>query len=259
MWEFSIKMDSAKTGIAKFLYRSLAGIITEVEGVITSYEEEGKISIVLACKEIEKSRLQYHISDCISKVICIYMKEDFLEKRLKIPQKPELEIYTFKKALVSFDRETDRFLINKYLNLDKNIVIESFFHFKLQPLKEKWSELIKIANDNSTYLLSDDSFVELLKFLVDNIEIASDELNIEIEDEKIKILNSNYNSILEDKLLTEFDIVEQILSLSPRKINWLSDKKIPFIEKVFSKRLLYVSENDFSKKDFNKNWGLQNT
>lgn len=259
MWEFSIKLDSAKSSIAKFLYRSLADVIKEVEGVLTSYEEEGKINIVLACKEIEKSRLQYHIADCISKVICVFIKEEFLEKRLKIPQKPDLEIFTFKKALVCFDRETDRFLINKYLNLDKNIVLESFFHFKLQPLKEKWTELIKIANDNSTYLLSEDSFVELLKFLVDNIEIASDELNIEIENEKIKILNSSYNNILEDKLLTEFDVVEQILSLSPRKINWICDKKIPFIEKVFSKRLLYISESDFSKKDFNKNWGLQNT
>jgi len=259
MWEYSITMDSDKARIAKYIYTRLKPDVESVKGVITSYEEMGKINIVLACKKLEKNRLSYHISELISYVVSTFLKEEFLDKNLKFPQKDKLELFTFKKALVSFDRETDRFLINKYLVLEENLILESFFHFKLQPLKEKWQELVKIANDNSTYMLSDDSFLELLKFLIDNIEIASDELNVVFQQEKIMIFDSDFKQIGDAKAeIDEFALVNKILELSPRKINWVSDKKIPFIEKVFSKRLLYVSENDFNKKDI-KNWGLQNT
>lgn len=259
MWEYSITMDSDKAKIAKHIFNNLKPFVDMVEGVITSYEEMGKINIVLACKKLEKNRLSYHITEIISYVISTFLKEDFLDKSLKFPQKDKLELYTFKKALVSFDRETDRFLINKYLVLEENLILESFFHFKLQPLKEKWQELVKIANDNSTYLLSDDSFLELLKFLIDNIEIASDELNVVIQQEKIFIFDSNFHQIGDPKInVDEFGLVNKILELSPRKINWVCDKNVPFIEKVFSKRLLYVSENEFAKKDI-KNWGLQNS
>lgn len=247
MWEFSIQMDSAKRDMAEFIYSSLKIFIDDFEGVITSFEQGGKISIVIACPKIEKSRLQYHVSDCISKAICIYLKSYFLEQKLKIPQKSDIEIYTFKKALVSFDRETDRFLINKYIVLDKNLVIESFFHFKLQPLKEKWEELVRIANDNSTYLLSDDSFVELLKFLVDNIEFSIDEIGVCFSQNKIDIVDFKGNKIVEN--VNEFSLVDNFLLMSPRKINWDLSKKLPFIEKVFEKRIVYVREDKFKPQN----------
>ncbi|MDD4815879.1 MAG: hypothetical protein PHQ62_01900 [Clostridia bacterium] len=260
MWEFSITMDSEKSKIAKYIYAKLKPSVEEIKGVITSFEEMGKINIVLACKKLEKTRLCYHVSEVICYVVSTVLKEEFLDKNLKFPQKDKLELYTFKKALVSFDRETDRFLINKYLVLEENLILESFFHFKLQPLKEKWQELVKIANDNSTYLLSDDSFLELLKFLIDNIEFASDELNVVFQQEKFFVFDSNFKQIGdENSVFDEFALVNKILELSPRKINWACDKKIPFIEKVFSKRLLFISENEFAKKDINNNWGLQTT
>jgi len=198
MWEFSVSMDSEKVNVAKYIYDTLKTTVEDAKGVITSYEQMGKINIVFACEEFEKTRLTYHISDTIAYVICTFLKEEFLIKNLKFPQKEKLEVYTFRKALVSFDRETDRFLVNKYINLEDTLFLESFFHFKLQSLKEKWNELVKIANDNSTYLLSDDSFLELLKFLIDNIEIASDEINVILQKEKIIVLDSEYNNVFKD-------------------------------------------------------------
>ena len=105
--------------------------------------------------------------------ICTFFKEEYLTKKLKTPNKSSIENYTFKKALVNFDRETDRFIIGKQLILEQNLNLDSFFHFKIKNLKEKWDELVNIANDNSTYFLAEDSFLELLKFLIDNIEYES--------------------------------------------------------------------------------------
>ena len=246
MWEFALTMESQKADVAKFIYNSIKPKIDEVGGIVTSFEEKGKISIVLACEDFEKNRVGYHLRDVITCVICSYMKEDFLNKNLKFPPKSLLELHTFKKALVSFDRETDRFIVNKNLNLQNNLVLESFFYFKLQSLKEKWQELVKIANDNSTYFLNDDSFIELLRFLIENIEVSFDEVNVICKDSGIVLLNSEFEKLphFNNEVCDEFELVSRLLQLSPRKINWYASKHNFFLEKVFEKRIFFVQKED---------------
>ncbi|MDD3397279.1 MAG: sporulation protein YtxC [Clostridia bacterium] len=247
MWEFSVGMDSDKVEMAKYIYNNLKERVEEVSGIITSYEQTGKILIVIACENCEKNRLCYHISDVLTYSICTFVKEEFLDKNLKLPIKPELELYTFKKALVSFDRETDRFLINRQLILEDSLYIEPFFYFKLQSVKEKWQELLKIANDNSTYLLSNDAFLELLKFLIDNIEISFDEVNVVFKDEQIIILGNDFEALpnSNSESLDECGLVSKLLELSPRKINWYSKTRHDFLEKIFEKRILLMQDSSF--------------
>lgn len=258
MWEFSVSMHSEHIQIANFIFSSLKKVVADVNGVITLFEKSNRVSVVFACEEIEKGKLQYYIADSISKAICLHFKEKYLDKKLKIMNKNDIEIFTFKKALVCFDRETDRYIINKHLSLENNIVLESFFYFKLQAIQEKWEELVKIANDNSTYLLSNDSFLELLRFLIDNIEISVDELNVEVNDSCFKVTDANLNVVGNKSKYSEKEFVDLILSLSPRQINWLSPKKNCFLEKVFAKRIVYKCVNNNSKDNFFETFGLQN-
>ncbi|MDD2227212.1 MAG: sporulation protein YtxC [Clostridia bacterium] len=244
MWEFSMGMENDKVDMAKYIFSNLKTKVEEVAGVITSYEQTGKINIVIACEDVEKTRLCYHISDILTNAICTFIKEDFLGKNLKFPRKTILELHTFKKALVSFDRETDRFLINRQLILDDSLYIESFFYFKLQTVREKWQELLKIANDNSTYLLSDDAFLELLRFLIDNIEVSFDEINVVFQGDKISLLNSDFEFLpnINYEIENECVLVSKLLELSPRKINWYSKKRHEFLEKIFEKRIVIKQE-----------------
>ncbi|MBR2220904.1 MAG: hypothetical protein IJ975_02050 [Clostridia bacterium] len=237
MWEFSINLGTENSAVAKYIFNSLAKVVEDLGGVITSYEQSGKISIILACPRDDKPRLEYHIGNVVAQVISVFFKERFLERRLRLPKKSEIELFTFKKALISFDRETDRFLINKFLSFGQNLELESFFHFRLRALQEKWTELVGIANENSTYLLGEDSFVELLKFLVDNIEVAGDEMVVEIKHGHIDIFDTNGHILNGD--ISKFALVEKILEDSPRKICWISDQPDLFLEKVFAKRIVY--------------------
>src|SRR5699024_9332215 len=82
------------------------------------------------------------------------------------------------KALINFDKETDYFLISKALNFNEFLYLESFYQFKLIKLRDKWSELIRLANENRDYLVSSDAFFDLLKFLIDNLDICKDEIDV---------------------------------------------------------------------------------
>lgn len=239
MWEFSINVASENARLAKFIYNELQGAVEELGGVITSFESGGEISVVLACELVERPRLEYHITNTLSIAVCTFFKEQFLDDRLKLPNKNNLEIFTFRKALISFDRETDRFLVSKFLTLNNSINLESFFYFRLNTLKEKWGELVCIANDNSTYLLGDDSFIELLKFLIDNIDVATDQVFVDITPNKVCVVDENQKSLIKNPSPSLFDLVDFLLQNSPRKIHWHSEMPELFLEKIFAKRIVY--------------------
>ena len=146
----------------------------------------------------------------------------------------------FKKALLNFDKETDKFIIKKNLDLSKDIFLEAFYQFKLKSLKEKWAELVALSNENREYLVSSDSFIDLLKFLVDNLDICENEISIVKESEGYRIFSSD-NIPEENKLLTEELVVSSVIDLSPQRINLYfneTSKAITLLEKIFEERII---------------------
>ena len=240
MWEFSIMLQSCHSNIAKFLYNGIKKNVEEVDGVITSFEQNDTIHIVVACREEEKTRLFFYVKSFITEAICSFFKTTFLKNNLKINLKNKISIVAFERALEYFDRETDRYLVEKNLVFNKNINLESFFEFKLKVLKNKWLELTKIANENSSYLLTDDTFYELLKFLIENIEISYDTINIILNTDGYTMLDENFKCIENFKECGDgVWLIENIIALSPRKINVYSDSEtdeICLINNIFANR-----------------------
>lgn len=239
MWEFSIMLESDHAKVAKFLFNSLKKYVEEVGGIITSFEEAGLIHIVIACDNAEKTRLFYYVKSYITEAICSYFKNEFLRKNLKVNLKNKVSITAFEKALQYFDKETDRYLVEKYLNLEKNIFLESFFEFKLKILKSKWLELTKIANENSSYLLTDDTFIELLRFLVDNLEVSFDTLNIISDSDGYQLLDENFKDATTSLKGDAVWLIENVIALSPRKINIYTDtpsEELNLISSIYSSR-----------------------
>lgn len=150
-----------------------------------------------------------------------------------------------KKALVSFDKETDVHIIQKYLTIENNIFLESFFDFKLIPLKNKWLELVGLANDNSSFLICDDTYFELLKFLIDNLEVCFDQINIVEEGEDYKLCDNSFCALSSGcGSLSDDMLIEQLISLCPRVINIYCDEEqsvqrpaIKLISRIFDSRV----------------------
>ena len=130
-----------------------------------------------------------------------------------------------KKALVVFDRETDRYIVTHNLKLNEKFFIESFYDFRLRQLRSKWQELIKLANENANYLLCNDTFIDLLKFLIENIEISTGCINVVKENDSYKICDENFNEIEQeqDKENNEAFLITSIINLSPKRINIYCD------------------------------------
>lgn len=249
MWEFSLNLKSENFEIAKHIFLSLSKYIKDFDGVVTSHEENGYICILLAVKKQYKDKTQKVISNCIIETICNNFKMKFLERYLSLPEHDKIGMNAFKKALLNFDRETDKFIVKKNLDFNKDIFLESFYFFRLKTLQEKWGELVSLSNENKEYLLSSDSFIDLLKFLVDNLDIYEDEISIVKEDGGYRIYSEDKTS--DKSLVTEDTIVSSIIDLSPQKINLYFNepsKAITLIERIFEER---VTINSASVQNIN--------
>lgn len=245
MWEISLNLKAENFDIANLLYNSLSLPIQEMRGVITSNEEHGYISILVGVEKDNKEKAKLVITSCIVEIICTKFKLSFLDKYLTLPMYDKMGMLAFKKALLNFDKETDKFIIRKNLELGSNLFLESFFHFKLKSLQEKWAELVSLSNDNREYLISSDSFIDLLKFLVDNLDICEDEISIVKENEGYKIF-INDSKQYQNKVFNEESVVSSVIDLSPQKINLYfneSSKAINLLEKIFDERITVYNTN----------------
>jgi len=225
MFEFSIALSEQKADSAKKLYKEIKSTASSFGAVVTSYSENGKIFIVVACDDIEKPRISFFICDAIADIITTDFKLDYINKNLHLPIHNQLNLDALKKALVVFDRETDRYIVTHNLKLNEKFFIESFYDFRLRQLRSKWQELIKLANENANYLLCNDTFIDLLKFLIENIEISTGCINVVKENDCYKICDENFNEIEQeqDKENNEAFLITSIINLSPKRINIYCD------------------------------------
>lgn len=252
MWELSISVNSKNIQIAKFVYQTIKSQTAEFGSVVTCYEEFDKIFIVIGCPMEEQSRVRVVIERCLIKVVCNFYKEMYLSENLRLPLHEDISLTAFKKALINFDKETDFYIISKNLDLDKNLFLDSFYYFKLKALRDKWAELITLANENSEFLVSNEAFFDLLKFLIDNLEVCEEEINV-FQDENgyfLKLENSEVDGDYEK--LSKEGLVSSLIELSPKKINLYccgDDNTAGFLSKIFEERINVCYNKSLEKID----------
>ncbi len=237
MWELSISVASKNIDIAKFVYQTLKNETQEVGAVVTCYEQFDNFFIVIGCEQIEQPRVCCVIERCVIKVVCNFYKERFLTENLKLPAHEDIGLTAFKKALINFDKETDFYIISKNIRLENNLHLDSFYNFKLKALREKWGELIALANENSDCLVNNEAFLDLLKFLVDNLEICEEEISV-FQDENGYSIKARDAGILCN--LSNEGLVSSIIELCPKRINFFcrsDDSTAGFLSKIFEERM----------------------
>lgn len=253
MWEFSLNLKTENFEIAKSFFNAINSNISSIDGMITSHEENDYISILLAVNDRDEGKVKNFVSNILIEIICTDFKDKYLTKYLLLPEHDIIGMTAFKKALLNFDRETDRFIIKKNLVLGNNLYLESFYQFRLRSLQDKWSELVSLSNENREYLLSRESFIDLLKFLVDNLDIGEDEISIVKEKDGYRIYNQKTE---ENQLLSEESIVSSVIDICPQKINLYfneSSKATNLLERIFEERITINQPIEKNIKKFKLN------
>ena len=121
--------------------------------------------------------------------------------------------------------------------------MQSFLYFRLQGLIKKWQELCDLVNQNSVTILKQDNFIELLKFLLNNIDSKCKSVILELKDRCLiyKDERSNFNMIKSIKYDNNYDILSILIDLNPYLIKVHAQSKdseiVNLIRSVFDDRV----------------------
>ena len=146
-----------------------------------------------------------------------------------------------------FDSISDKQEIKQEIILNKSINIDSFYHFKLKFMKEKWDEILSIITC-SVYMDDNDNMVELLKFLINSLDTSVPLINIYFKDNMFKVYDNSNNliNLKEDIDNIEEAMISQIIEVCPKKINLycidnISHDAIDVIYSLFDKKINIIT------------------
>jgi hypothetical protein len=221
MWEFCFYFDDSFS--ADTFELKVASFAKMVGGIVAKVLSRGYFSVLVAVPFEKRRDATKFFSEKLAETILKGYKKEYIESSLNFEKTNAENFSVFLQALVCFDSEIDKSIILERLRLRSEFYLTSFVSFKLKFLKNKWNELISLANDNMVYLLNEDSCVELIKFLISNLEHRYYAVNIFSKDDCYLLCDMQGRAI-EDFLIDKHTIydddnlITSLVALNPEKI-----------------------------------------
>ena len=244
MWEFELVSDRKGGENIQYIQENLREPIKSAGAVLAVMADKNFIYLSIGARDEVTPEIKTRIRLLLCDVYSERMKYDHLKVNLDLPDNREDLVNTFLKVCTYFDRETERQIILNVLELkERRIHLQSFLYFRLQGLIKKWQELCDLVNQNSVTILKQDNFIELLKFLLNNIDSKCKSVILELKDRCLiyKDERSNFNMIKSIKYDNNYDILSTLIDLNPYLIKVHAQSKdseiVNLIRSVFDDRV----------------------
>lgn len=146
-----------------------------------------RLYISVAGENKDKAGIKKIIRECVTDMFLSVVKLKYLKDKLKLPAMNRDLHKLLLHTLTVFDRETESEIIGRNLIINKDLALDGLFNFKLKELAKRWDEIALLAANNASYLNNEESFNELLKFLMSAVSPKIMKLDIIITENRYKV------------------------------------------------------------------------
>ena len=209
MWQFCLQLNNEI--ICEEFYLTFKQALKNFKGVVTKYNT----NILFAYNHHKVKNI---IKTEIVKYIILKFKVSYFENKLKNVQLNDIKKNALIKVLSMFDNKFDTLFVTSELEIDNELVLESFIRFSLKDLLNKWDEIVALILNNSFYLFCSGTYNELLKFLVNTIDTKWAEVNVIINNEEIIVFDKAFKHCL-IKNTDNIIVLTELIGFSPNTIN----------------------------------------
>ena len=245
MWEVSICFESPK--MAEYFASKINMVIKSCKGISACITLNGQNCVLIAVPKDKEEFAREFVKQKIAECILFFYKKDYIVSKLNFEKPKTTYMNVFLQTLVCFDGEADKHFIEQCLDFDDRIFVDAVVAFKLKFLKKKWEELVSLANENVMYFLSEDSLLELIKFLISNLEHRCYAVNVfsksdcyflcDLQGKRIDDFMLEKQGIYEDGSL-----LSTLVALNPEKIivhcnKFVKDKLLRKLFSLFPNRI----------------------
>ena len=142
MKQIKVTDSTKEEGSISYLLKSLASLASDLGGEIVKIESEQRVGVKVFCKAEHEDFFRSEIEDKIADVIVVKYKYEFFKRKIHPAGLSLYEIELLITALISADIEEDKRYILRRLRGQTDYVLDGFFNFRLQALKNKWKEIV---------------------------------------------------------------------------------------------------------------------
>ena len=243
MFEISFNVGLKNRDYLDFLYNGLKSEIKKSNAVVAHQFFDDRVFLSLACEDDYKVELKDKIDELLSQIFVFGFKHDYLKSRLYI-YKENLLTKTLLSTMTIFDSDNDKKMIKKEFFDQQVGALDGFFNFRLKNVKEKWDEIINLANENSIVLSDESVCGEFLAFLIEALPKTNSCIKIEKDHEKVIFFKDGISLI--SKGLAIHKITPSANSLSKKNTgsNTVTEgEEVDFFKIRYSKNC-YCTENN---------------
>ncbi len=235
MYQITVSVDSAK---AEWLY-SIDDVIRNKLSdcfAVSALDISGRrLYYSFGCEAQSKARMLAVVKECLVDMYGVLCKFDFIKRNLSI-NLPQMNYELLLHTLVAFDRENERKLLNKIVHVEDGMTIDGIFNFRLGELKERWLEICNLTRNNGAYLYDDETYNELLRFLISAVNPKINKLTVCETEGKYRLTGSLKNSVLDLDVGNSSELMYCLVDLAPLEL--VIDGRIS--NRELSKRLIGI-------------------
>lgn len=244
MFELMVSISQDKSKFIENLHSKLCGEIKRDNGIAVKQNFDGRASLAIA---VPKQKKEYYKSKILDEIIFIIIDEykfNYYRENLQIFGQ-NVVCQSFLKAISIFDAELDREIIKREIELKGEILVDSFYYFKLQKLVARWQKTANIINQNQI-LGSQNSMIGVLKYLTMTSENFMVTTEVVIGKKQIKIKSFSNQKCFFRNFEGHSDFLTEIVRLNPVKINlkvvrgFEQDNIISLLEEIFPDKIYFV-------------------
>ena len=230
MYELTLCLPADKQKCICEFSKNIEKDIKDNSGIIVKQNLSGKSYLALAVEDKQKDYLKSLVLDFILKVVIEDYKFNYFKEHLISGSNAKVT-EAFLMAVSIFDAEIDRDVITSQLELSGEIVVDSFYHFKLQSLKDRWHRTANIINQNGV-MNNENSMIDVIRYLCAVSDNNSVLVNLMFVGGQIEL--KNYFNAKKFKVDHNgiSSLYAEMIKLNPMKINIKFDDGEPEFEEV---------------------------
>lgn len=244
MFELMVSITQDKQQSLFSLYKKLEGEIKKDGGIIAEHNYQKRSSLAIA---VPKSKKEYYKSKILDHIVFIITNEykfGYYKEHLE-PTCECVVCEAFLKAISIFDSELDREYIKSQIEFSGEILVDSFYHFKLQKLTERWKKTASIINQNQI-LSSQSSMIGVLKYLTMSSENLSVSAEVSLSKKQIKMKGFAVSKCFKRSFEGHSSFLTEIVRLNPVKIDLKlapgaeEDDISSLLKQIFADKIYFV-------------------
>ncbi len=217
MWEITIKSNFEHQDMLTYLQTKLYQKFGDK--VVLGRYTGCTPCLSIATRDESQNKVWGYLQKLLCDVFCEMFKYEFLAEHIMFVSPDNEYFQPFIKVYTYFDLELERSLAYRMLQCMPTINLESYLNFRLHSLKSKWQDLCDITNNNSTAFLSSETFLSLLKFLIENLDYKVDNVIVSPQDNCLLYVDIETNEQVFRQLdSSEMQVICTLIDLAPRKI-----------------------------------------